>query len=240
MSARIAFSRRRLMKHSVVAGAALGGLAGILRSRKAPAAIAPDAARPNHLCGRAADTRSDQRGRRGDLAQRFSRRGSGKLKVAETLHEFRRAYLYNRYDVNVQRFSAEVPQIWQWDDHEVTNNWSDGKVLDARYTEQRIQTLVARATRAFLEYAPMRWHSQEESERVYRHIPYGRDLDLFVIDMRSYRAANGCNVETSPGPSTAFLGRAQLEWLKAELRLSRATWKVIVSDMPPAAVTRTR
>jgi len=34
----------------------------------------------------------------------------------------------------VQRFSAEVPQIWQWDDHEVTNNWSDIKVLDARYT----------------------------------------------------------------------------------------------------------
>jgi len=40
--------------------------------------------------------------------------------------------------------------------------------------------LAARATRAFLEYAPMRWYSQEEVERVYRHIPYGRDLDVFV------------------------------------------------------------
>ncbi len=113
-----------------------------------------------------------------------------KLKVAETLHEYRRNHLYNRYDANVQRFSAEVPQIWQWDDHEVTNNWSDSKVLDARYTEQRIQTLTARATRAFLEHSPMRWHSQAEEERVYRHIPYGRDLDVFVIDMRSYRGPN--------------------------------------------------
>ena len=25
------------------------------------------------------------------------------------------------------RFNAEVPQIWQWDDHEVTNNWSDSQ-----------------------------------------------------------------------------------------------------------------
>jgi alkaline phosphatase D len=155
-----------------------------------------------------------------------------KLKVAETLNEYRRAYLYNRYDANVQRFSADVPQIWQWDDHEVTNNWSSSKELDARYTEKRIQTLVGNATRAFLEYAPLRFHSDEESERVYRHIPYGRDLDVFVIDMRSYRAANGCNVETAPGDATQYLGRAQLEWLKNKLKQSRATWKVIASDMP--------
>jgi alkaline phosphatase D len=155
-----------------------------------------------------------------------------KLKVAETLHEYRRAYLYNRYDANVRAFSAEVPQIWQWDDHEVVNNWSPTKELDARYSERSVQSLVANATRSFLEYAPMRWSSQEESERVYRHIPYGRDLDVFVIDMRSYRAGNGCNVETAPGLDTAYLGREQIAWLKAKLAQSRATWKVIASDMP--------
>jgi alkaline phosphatase D len=157
-----------------------------------------------------------------------------KRKVAETLLEFRRSYLYNLYDTNVRAFNAEVPQIWQWDDHEVTNNWSDGKDLsgDARYAEKRLQTLIARATRAFLEYAPMRWHTQEGAERVYRHIPYGTDLDVFVIDLRSYRAANSFNRQEQRGPDTAFLGRAQLEWLKAGLEASRATWKVIASDMP--------
>jgi alkaline phosphatase D len=157
-----------------------------------------------------------------------------KLKVAETLQEFRRNYLHNLYDANVQRFNAQVPQIWQWDDHEVTNNWSDGKDLsgDARYTEKRVQTLIGRATRAFLEYAPMRWNGQEESERVYRHIPYGRDLDVFVIDMRSYRAANSYNRQEQPGPETVFLGRQQIEWLKRKLDESRATWKVVASDMP--------
>ncbi|HEX4975700.1 MAG TPA: alkaline phosphatase D family protein, partial [Pseudomonadales bacterium] len=40
-------------------------------------------------------------------------------KVAETLDEFRGRYKYNLLDHNVRRFNAEVPQIWQWDDHEV-------------------------------------------------------------------------------------------------------------------------
>jgi alkaline phosphatase D len=155
-----------------------------------------------------------------------------KLKVAETLKEFHRNHLYNRYDANVQRFSAEVPQIWQWDDHEVTNNWSDAKVLDARYTEKRVQTLTAHATKAFLDYAPMRFHSQVESERVYRHIPYGRDLDIFVLDMRSYRGPNSHNRQAQPGADTAFLGAAQIAWLKRKLKDSRATWKVIAADMP--------
>lgn len=157
-----------------------------------------------------------------------------KSKVAESLAEYRGNYLYNLLDENLRRFNAEVPQIWQWDDHEVVNNWSDSKDLsgDPRYTEKNVPLLAARAGRAFLEYSPMRWHSQEESERVYRHIPYGRDLDVFVIDMRSYRGPNTYNRQAEAGPDTAFLGREQLEWLKQGLRNSRATWKIIAADMP--------
>lgn len=155
-----------------------------------------------------------------------------KLKVAETLQEYRRAYLYNHYDQNVRAFNAEVPQIWQWDDHEVINNWSPSKQLDSRYTTTDVQVLVANARRAFLEYSPLRWNASDDFGRVYRKVPYGDDLDIFVLDMRSYRAGNGCNVESSPGPATAFLGRAQLDWLKRQLRQSRATWKIIAADMP--------
>jgi alkaline phosphatase D len=157
-----------------------------------------------------------------------------KLKVAETLDEFRANYVYNLLDDNVRRFNAEVPQVWTWDDHEVTNNWSDSKDLsaDARYSEKRVPLLVANATRAFLEYAPLRWHGQDENERIYRKLSYGPDLDVFVIDMRSYRAANSDNRQPAPGPETALLGAAQIEWLKRALDRSHATWKVIASDMP--------
>jgi alkaline phosphatase D len=155
-----------------------------------------------------------------------------KLKVAETLDEFRRNYLYNRYDANLCAFSAEVPQIWQWDDHEVTNNWSPSKVLDARYTEKDIFVLVERATQAFHEYAPSRPFRGDAAGRVYRHVAYGPDLDIFVLDMRSYRAGNSCNVRPAPGPETQFLGSEQRAWLKRKLSSSRATWKIIASDMP--------
>ena len=43
-------------------------------------------------------------------------------KVAETLNEYRGRYRYNLMDANVRRMAADIPQIWQWDDHEVSNN----------------------------------------------------------------------------------------------------------------------
>jgi alkaline phosphatase D len=155
-------------------------------------------------------------------------------KVAETLNEFRGRYRYNLLDENMRRFNAEVPQIWQWDDHEVTNNWSDSKTLaaDSRYTEKNVPLLIARGTRAFLEYAPMRPFRVRESQRVYRRYGYGPLLDLFVIDMRSYRGPNTANLQTMPSDETVFLGREQLDWLKNGLENSRAVWKVIAADMP--------
>jgi alkaline phosphatase D len=155
-------------------------------------------------------------------------------KVAETLDEFRGRYRYNLLDENVRRFNAEVPQIWQWDDHEVANNWSDSKDLtaDARYTEKNVPLLVARGARAFLEYNPMRPFDVRESQRVYRRYSYGPLLELFVLDMRSYRGPNSANLQATPSAQTAFLGREQLDWLKAGLEDSRATWKVVAADMP--------
>lgn len=155
-------------------------------------------------------------------------------KVAETLDEFRGRYRYNLLDAHVRRMSQEVAQIWQWDDHEVVNNWSDSKslVADPRYTETNVPLLVARAARAFLDYAPMRHFGGAEAERVYRHLPQGPLLDVFVIDMRSYRGPNSHNLQAEENAESALLGRPQLEWLLDGLKRSRATWKVIAADQP--------
>lgn len=155
-------------------------------------------------------------------------------KVAETLNEFRGRYRYNLMDANVRRMAADVPQIWQWDDHEVANNWSDSKDLsgDARYTEKNVPLLTARATKSFLEYAPLRRTADVESERVYRHLPQGPLLDMFVVDMRSYRGPNTDNLQTSESAESAFMGRPQIAWLLDGLKRSKAVWKVIAADMP--------
>ncbi|WP_031499569.1 alkaline phosphatase D family protein [Bryobacter aggregatus] len=156
-----------------------------------------------------------------------------KSRVAETLTDFRGCYQYNLLDENVKRFNAQVTQVWQWDDHEVLNNWSPSKDLSKNnlYGEKSIALLASRAGQAFREYAPMR-RNAVESERVYRKISYGPLLDVFLIDMRSYRAGNSYNRQETESDETTFLGAEQRAWLKRELKASRAAWKVIGSDMP--------
>lgn len=155
-----------------------------------------------------------------------------KSKVAESLAEFRGAFRYNLLDENLRRFNAQVPSIVQWDDHEVRNNWYPGQILtDPRYTEKNVDVLAERSLRAFSEYYPIStFPPGDEDGRVYRVLRHGPLLDVFVLDMRSYRNANSPGRQ--PDDTTGILGARQLRWLKRELSRSRATWKVIASDMP--------
>jgi alkaline phosphatase D len=148
-----------------------------------------------------------------------------KSKVAETLAEFRGNYKYNLLDKNVRAFNAEVPIFAQWDDHEVTNDWCPGQPIWGGYSERSILKLAARGNRAFREYMPMR-ETQAEAGRIYRKIAYGPLLNVFLLDMRSYRTAN------SDGDEALIFGATQLAWLKRELMNSQATWKVIAADLP--------
>lgn len=159
-----------------------------------------------------------------------------KSKVAETLDEYRGQHLYNLMDSNVRAFNAEVPIIAQWDDHEVTNNWYPDEILnsDDRYTVKSARLLAAHAGRAFHEMLPTR-QSLSEPRRIYRKVAYGPLLDVFVIDLRTYRGDNTANTEESGAP---FLGAEQLAWLKREMTNSTATWKVIASDMPIGMMVR--
>lgn len=156
-----------------------------------------------------------------------------KSKVAETLDEFRGQWKYNMLDSNLKAFNAQVPTFFQWDDHEVVDNWSGSKDLgaDDRYTEKNVPVLAARAAQAFHEMTPIRFQPAEPG-RVYRTINYGPHLDIFFLDLRSYRADNGDLQQEQPSAETVLLGARQIAWLKRELARSDATWKVIASDMP--------
>ncbi|WP_170755121.1 alkaline phosphatase D family protein [Ruegeria lacuscaerulensis] len=156
-----------------------------------------------------------------------------KRKVAETLDEFRGQWKYNMMDEHVRAMNAVCPTFFQWDDHEVVNNWSDAKDLisDDRYTEKSVHVLQSRAARAFHEMTPLRI-TPAEPGRVYRKISYGPMLDVFFLDLRSYRGPNGASMEDEINDQSRILGAEQLAWLKRELAASEATWKVIASDMP--------
>lgn len=164
-----------------------------------------------------------------------------KSKPAETLDDFRGCYAYNMLDDNVRRFHASVPMITQWDDHEVTDNWFNGQMLeqgDPR-TAKSVSLLAARAKQAVFEFLPIR-RNTDEAERVYRSFSYGPLLEIFVVDLRSYRGPNSANKQTVTDATSTILGAEQLAWLKNALRSSTAVWKVIASDMPIGLVVNDR
>ena len=71
------------------------------------------------------------------------------------------------------------------------NNWYPAQMLpdDARYTEQSVALLAARAKRAFIEYTPIR-HHPDDPERIYRAIRYGPLLEVFGSTCARYRGPN--------------------------------------------------
>ncbi len=162
-----------------------------------------------------------------------------KSKVAETLDEFRGNYQYNQLDEHLRRFAAEVAQVILWDDHEVRDNWYPTRSLesDARYRAKSMALIAARARQAFFEYNPVPVQA-DDPERIYRAVHYGPLLDVFALDLRSYRGPNSENRQPVLDDRAALMGPAQLAWLKASLAASRAVWKVVASDLPIGLVVR--
>ena len=159
-------------------------------------------------------------------------------KVAETLNEYRGRHRYNMMDKNIRALYAEVPVIAQWDDHETHNNWYPGQILtDSRYTERRVDVLAARGRQAWQEYQPVSGLSTRigdgstgfEPARIYRKISRGPQLDIFCLDMRTFKDPNTDGKETR---LTHILGQEQTDWLIREVSKSKATWKVISADLP--------
>ena len=145
-----------------------------------------------------------------------------KSKVAETLDEYRGCYQYNLADDHMRRFIAEVPQIVMWDDHEVLDNWywerrQDG---DARYKEKSVALLAARARQALFEYNPLPLGRRRSGARL-PLVPLGPLVEVFALDMRSYKGANSAESPADDGRRRRFSGAAQLEWLKARCARAR-------------------
>ena len=76
-----------------------------------------------------------------------------------------------------------------------------------------------------------------DTGRIYRKVTYGPLLDIFLLDMRSYRGPNTNRRDSAPGSCSQILGAAQTRWFKRELMASRATWKIIAADLPIGVIS---
>jgi alkaline phosphatase D len=160
-----------------------------------------------------------------------------KNQVAQTLDDFRGNYAYNLTDENYRRFNATVPQLVQWDDHEVLNNWFPGESLAGQnrkgYTETDADKLAGYAYQAWREWQPVE-PPEAVDGRLHRKIAYGPLLDVFVLDMRSYKDPNP--QAWAQSDDGGILGREQTQWLIDGLKKSTAVWKVIANDLPISIV----
>ncbi|MEU7140707.1 alkaline phosphatase D family protein [Nocardia sp. NPDC046473] len=154
---------------------------------------------------------------------------------AQTLQQYRGAYAYNLTDQNYLRFNTSVAQVVQWDDHETVNNWYPGGLVPESkgYAERSMDVLATRAWQAFHEWMPVE-PKEAVDGRLYRKISYGPLLDIFVLDMRTYKDTN----DADNGPEGRIFGPAQTKWLIEGLRDSKATWKIVANDLPLGLVVK--
>lgn len=136
---------------------------------------------------------------------------------------------YNRTDRHLQYLLGLAPAYFQWDDHEIINNsgasWTYWKAENP--PRPGYPNLAASGREAFFAYSPID-RTKALPNRTYRSVRWGKELEVFVLDTRSYRSRN----DAPDGPSKTLLGRAQLDWLKRSVTASRATWKVVASGVP--------
>jgi alkaline phosphatase D len=147
---------------------------------------------------------------------------------------YRDHWRYQLEDEHLAAFLRYVPLYAQWDDHEVINDagWGwDYWNSDTR-TREGFQNVVGEGVEAFFQHLPIRRNSADR-EQTYRRFQWGQDLDVMLLDGRSYRSRNDAPDE----PGKTLLGSRQLAWLKETLANSRATWKVVSADVPLSVPT---
>jgi alkaline phosphatase D len=97
-----------------------------------------------------------------------------------------------KYKVNLRNRSLQALRrsagfYSHWDDHEFVNDFSPAENSFDNDVNVSGSTLYKRGTKAFRDYAPVRW---SETGGIYRTIRWGRNLQLFFLDERSFRSAN--------------------------------------------------
>jgi alkaline phosphatase D len=155
---------------------------------------------------------------------------AGQFGPATDLAAFWAHWRYGRDDPASRRLLADTSYVGVWDDHEVINDFGPLTDVGPAPPYPPDLHLLPIGLQAFLDYTPV-----SSAPRLYRSLRWGRHLELFVLDTRSYRDANSAS--DSPQQPKTMLGREQLAWLKHGLVTSEATWKVIVSSVPMSIPT---
>jgi alkaline phosphatase D len=117
----------------------------------------------------------------------------------------------------LQNFLKAMPHFATWDDHDYGPNNAD-KSYHLKETSRKV----------FTSY----WANPsygEDGKGIYTKLSYG-DVDLFLLDDRTFRSADfmDAQVDGKPNPDKRMFGEKQMSWLKNALINSYAPFKIIV------------
>ncbi|MGW1516859.1 alkaline phosphatase D family protein [Streptomyces sp. NPDC001272] len=143
-----------------------------------------------------------------------------------TLADYRTRHGQYKTDRDAQALHAAHPLVAIWDDHEFADNaWSGGANNHTPATEGDWAARAAAAKQAYFEWMPVR---TSVAGTVYRRLQFGSLADLHLLDLRSFRSEQAkAGSGAVDDPERTITGRAQLDWLKAGLAGSTATWKLV-------------
>jgi alkaline phosphatase D len=193
----------------------------------------------------------------------------GSSQAAVSLADYRSLYRQYRSDPDLQRIHAMAPFVTVWDDHEFADDsWQHHATHfnESQGDEGDIERRTA-ASRAWYEYQPAdvlyrQGNSFPEDMSIQRSLRFGRHCELFLTDLRSFRAdhlvpegpentavgkfnansalgsrnfvlKNGFDaLEQEAQPS--MLGQEQKDWFLEGVLNSEATWKIWGNEVQTA------
>jgi alkaline phosphatase D len=202
--------------------------------------------------------------------------------LALTVKQKRAKYRTMLTAANLRRLRAAAGMYNHWDDHEFLNDFAIGQTRypTASGTQEgqakRIVTVDGRklyrdSVKAFREYMPVTY---SKSRGIYRSFRWGRNLEVFLLDERSFRDpgaddAGTCDNPAGSGrrdfaptvpqrlrttfagvvpqlafppsqtcldrindPNRHYLGTAQFNRFTRAIKRSKATFKVVMNELP--------
>ncbi|MBE2317359.1 alkaline phosphatase D family protein [Solirubrobacter sp. CPCC 204708] len=170
-------------------------------------------------------------------AEAYHRRGQTGVRndpigEARSLDDYRDKYALYRSDKALRDVHAKFPMIATWDDHEVIDNYAGsapaGGLPAGKYNTARKNA----GYKAYFEAMPF---FASGRSRIYRGLRFGNTVDMIMLDQRQYRDDQPCNDAVAVpcagyDAPRAYLGRAQMDWVKQRLASSPAAWKVIGNE----------
>jgi len=156
-----------------------------------------------------------------------------------SLEDYRMRYSIYKLDPDLRRLHQIAPWFCIWDDHESANDSWEGGAENHTPNEGDWTVRVNGAKQAYFEWLPIRDNETEGLYEIYRTVPFGKLVDLILLDTRLQGRSEQVSVTSTQinNPVRTILGSTQYNWLLNQLASSQATYKMLAQQVMMSPLT---